>query len=196
MATFPTIKNRSVEYPNRYNMKVNGQQISCELTPDPGEGEAGTILNKELFDQIKKYIEEHCPIPVGGIYTTTVGDSAQSPGKIWPGTSWERYSEGRFLLGFGAGQGTNLGGTGGLEKVKLLVQHLASHRHNGFIPYDTWNYTNNDNGNHFMPPSFKQVYKNTSGHYAPVITSVEVGGDEPHENMPPYTVVVFWKRLS
>ena len=68
--------------------------------------------------------------PVGSIYITT---SNVNPSELFPGTEWERYSEGRTIVGH---DGTNYvtndmsKGSGGISTVTLSDSNLPSHSHN------------------------------------------------------------------
>ena len=115
--------------------------------------------------------------PVGAIYISTV---STSPASLFGGT-WERLKD-RFLLG--AGDTYSAGSTGGEAEHTLTVGEMPSHSHevrcvrynSGADPYVTGN------------GSVKYVHE-TFGTYSS-------GGDQPHNNMPPYLAVYMWKRVA
>lgn len=57
MATFPTVTDRDVQYPNRFT-KLDVDEDTVDLVPTPGTGTPGTILDAALFAQIETYIDE------------------------------------------------------------------------------------------------------------------------------------------
>lgn len=83
-------------------------------------------------------------------------------------------AQGRFLLG--AGNGYNLGGEGGAATVTLTVNQMPAHSHTGV--FATGEKFAMDNQPKFHPSA-------ASGR------SGVTGGNQPHENMPPYRVVYF-----
>ena len=113
--------------------------------------------------------------PVGSIYMTT---ATGNPAALFGGT-WERI-EGRFLLA--AGGGYQPGTTGGEEKHTLTVNEMPRHVHG--IGYGA----NVASGNAQNPGSYGSTRTDS-------ITS-ETGGNQPHNNMPPYLVVNVWKRTA
>lgn len=61
MATFPTVNNRNVQYPNRFkHTRVLGTDEDgiVDLVPEPGTGQTGTELNSTFFQAIKTYIDD------------------------------------------------------------------------------------------------------------------------------------------
>lgn len=79
------------------------------------------VVRKMIDDAILERI-----YPVGSIITRyDDGD----PSEIIGGT-WERYAEGRMVLGVG-GDFNEVGSTGGNKSITLTEQQLPSHRHSG-----------------------------------------------------------------
>ena len=113
--------------------------------------------------------------PVGSIYMSA---NNVDPATIFGGT-WEKV-EGRFLLG--AGSGYTLGTTGGEANHTLTVNEMPKHVHG--IGYGA----NVASGNAQNPGSYGSTRTDS-------ITS-ETGGNQPHNNMPPYLVVNVWKRTA
>lgn len=70
--------------------------------------------------------------PVGAIYTTI---GTENPNEKWSGTTWERFAEGRVLLGAGTytENGTTYtytaGNTGGQAKHQLTADEMPAHSH-------------------------------------------------------------------
>ena len=132
-----------------------------------------------VLNEIKAWVNE-TQHPIGSIYITTTN---VSPSTIFGGT-WEQLKD-RFLLA--CGDKYNPGTTGGEEEHTLSIDEMPSHSHDTANP----NIIANDNGEN--PITFKngtdaRVSQNTRA-------TVNVGGNLPHNNMPPYITVYVWKRI-
>lgn len=138
--------------------------------------------------------------PVGAIYMST---NATDPGTLFGGT-WERI-QGRFLLG--ASSSHAVGSTGGAESVRLTEEQLPEV--NGMIQGGVG--TNGNSGTTGIG-----VFRLTSGVFSTELqcghgpqsgaaydengayqrVKMKFGGDQPHDNMPPYLSVYIWKRTA
>ncbi len=98
------------------------------------------------------------------------------PALLFGGT-WERI-EGLFLLG--ASEEYPAGTTGGEATHKLTIAEMPSHSHQV-------NATTNN------AASGNQQYANISPQRG---STYSTGGNQPHNNMPPYLAVYIWKRVS
>ena len=118
--------------------------------------------------------------PVGSIYISTV---STSPSILFGGT-WERIND-TFLLA--AGSTYAAGATGGEATHTLTVDEMPSHNHYVFAT-DVHATTQ---------PQNKDVYpyKEYSTTYNPIYSDFS-GGNQPHNNMPPYLAVYVWKRTA
>lgn len=87
----------------------------------------------------------------------------------------------RFIYG---GDGTNNGTTGGEEKHQLTVDELAAHNH----PINSYSATG---GTTWALLDHTNAEKN--GWKTNIIESA--GGDQPHNNMPPYHVLAWIMKL-
>lgn len=116
--------------------------------------------------------------PIGSIYISL---NNTNPSTIFGGT-WEQI-QGKFLLGASSSYPANQ--TGGEEKHTLTVEEMPSHRHNH------QGYRNVGDGS-------KKVMAETIISSDPVYTSsiTNTGGNQPHNNMPPYLAVYMWKRTA
>lgn len=122
-----------------------------------------------------------CPWFVGmGFYTS---DTSFAPESVWPGTKWQKL-EGRFILA--ASSGHAVGETGGEEKHKLTTDEMPSHRHEAVS-------TNGNSRNVSLYP-FQMIASNSNLVDTNVI--LPTGGDQPHNNMPPYITRVYWERIE
>lgn len=116
--------------------------------------------------------------PVGSIYMSVV---STNPSTLFGGT-WEQLKD-RFLLG--AGDTYTAGATGGEATHTLTVNEMPSHSHN----VRTVDETGEEIGSTV----------NTDDVWSKFATSANtenVGGNQPHNNMPPYLVVYMWKRTA
>lgn len=132
--------------------------------------------------------------PVGSIYISV---SNTSPASLFGGT-WERLKD-RFLLG--AGDSYSAGNTGGEtqhtltdNELPIMEGSIAIHgAENGTI---LWHPTGV-----FSVSPIQEVYRDIGGTRVDNIKSIthinyKAGGDQPHNNMPPYLAVYMWKRVS
>ena len=112
--------------------------------------------------------------PIGSIYMSV---NSTNPSTLFGGT-WEQLKD-RFLLG--AGNTYPSGSTGGEATHKLTIEEMPKHRH-----YMITNVGGND----------YQALVTGDGGYNTNESTTEVGGDQPHNNMPPYLAVYMWKRTA
>lgn len=114
--------------------------------------------------------------PVGSIYMSMV---ATNPATLFGGT-WVRM-ENRFLLG--AGSGYVAGATGGEAEHTLTGNEMPSHYHllamNQAGESEYWGP---------MCAAMQDGYM--------VNMTKPAGGDQPHNNMPPYIAVYMWRRTA
>ena len=134
--------------------------------------------------------------PVGSIYLS-VNDT--NPATLFGGT-WERISQGRFLIGAGANEANSTdywgqyaagsenfpaGEMGGEPRHTLTVDEMPSHTHAERLEWSNtkgWGVTSYGNDANAV------VDAGT--------TTGATGGGKPHNNMPPYLVCYMWKRVS
>ena len=113
--------------------------------------------------------------PVGSVYQSFENTS---PASLFGG-EWTKL-ENTFLYGSGS---RGVGTTGGEEVHQLSLYEMPRHAH-GL----TQGYTNS------LGPENMAVAK---VHYEGTSDLTEyTGGDQPHNNMPPYTVINIWKRTA
>lgn len=114
--------------------------------------------------------------PVGSIYMSM---QATSPATLFGGT-WVQM-ENRFLLG--AGSGYVAGATGGEAEHTLTGNEMPSHYHllamNQAGESEYWGP---------MCAAMQDGYM--------VNMTKPAGGDQPHNNMPPYIAVYMWRRTA
>ena len=125
---------------------------------------------------------------VGMIIHTTTLDTEDKVKAIYGGTSWSKI-EGRFLLGQSSSYAIN--STGGEATHKLTVNEMPSHNHAGKISakgaYLTF-YNDGTPGNRGTAS-----YSNSTGDTFSLTSN---GGNQAHNNMPPYKTVYIWERTA
>lgn len=145
--------------------------------------------------------------PVGSIWETTTTDD---PNILWAGTTWVKMDAGRVLVAAGSytESGTtytyNLGDTGGEAKHQLSTDELAVHSHGASCSTDgnhshTYSVsTNNGDGQSagWSGHAGGGWPTSASGSHTHTISINETGGNQRHENRPPYTVINRWKRTA
>lgn len=133
------------------------------------------VTKEQLLDMI---------YPVGSLYLTT---STAPPGGLFGG-SWQLWGKGRTIVGvdsfdadFSAAEKT-----GGEKTHKLTIDEMPSHNHDLSVRNSGL-----DGSSETYNPPF--VYKKQ---YTVTAYSNKTGGDEPHNNMPPYITCYIWKRTA
>lgn len=123
--------------------------------------------------------------PIGSIYLTT---TATNPQTYLPG-SWQAAAEGRMLIGVGTGTDDNLvnrsisaAEMAGEYDHTLTEPEMPVHTH----PEETVSVTTGD-ANGGIGARFIGT---------PSVPSGPAGGDQPHNNMPPYLGVYIWERIA
>ena len=146
--------------------------------------------------------------PVGSLLTTTVNyaDSAAVV-SAYGGTTWERFAEGKVLVGhsttdsdFNAATPT----TGGAKTHALTEAELAQHHHLAVVDgtvaetgdvtaSNAISETATQSGSTFQSYSLRPA---TSGTFGTVGKTSQVGSGNAHQNLQPYITVYMWKRTA
>ena len=138
---------------------------------------------QHLLD-VEDKIDTYEAFPVGALYLSV---QSTDPSESLGYGEWERFAKGRMLIGVDEDDGdfSSAYDTGGTKQVQLSVSEMPSHRHriedisftsgraSGSLDTSRIDYDAGD-------------YKDTDFR----------GGDESHENMPPYMAVYIWRRVS
>ena len=120
-----------------------------------------------------------CPYyPVGSIYLSV---NSTNPGTIFGGT-WEQIKD-RFLLACGSTYSN--GSTGGEANHKLTINEMPSHNH-GFQS-GRWFWAESAGGGEIINSQSETSYAFKRG-------TDNTGGNQAHNNMPPYKNVYIWER--
>lgn len=117
--------------------------------------------------------------PVGAIYISTV---STGPATLFGFGTWERIKD-KFLLS--AGSTYSAGSTGGEAEHTLSIEEMPSHVHK-ISSTLMWADKTGD-----VQPGTKTYYQRSGKQ-----TTQPEGGNQPHNNMPPYLAVYMWKRTE
>lgn len=163
------------------------------------KGETGAIpINKTNLNHMDDGIADlyDAIFPIGQIIIK--GDDADYSN--WLGFTWERTAVGKVLVGYDSKDTdfNTIGKTGGEKKHKLTIDEMPAHSHklkgNTNVVFD-------ENSIYpYLLESAKRGYADGSnvtfsGDYEINDTTTK-GGGQAHNNMPPYQVVAYWKRVS
>lgn len=125
--------------------------------------------------------------PVGEILTTNRAGAPNTWSGAWAGFgTWERFAPGRVLVGFDSTDSDfNVIGKQGGEKKHLLTENeIPSHSHGlSALTHNTNNFG-------------VQGFYDRAGGAASNYSTDNAGDDEPHNNLQPYRVVYYWKRIA
>jgi microcystin-dependent protein len=158
------------------------------LTVTSGGATAGSMsVTGKVTVPAGKPNEAKGVVPVGGILAWTRADIptgwAICDGNIVEGVQTPDL---RGLFVMGAGDGHDVNSTGGAASVKLTTDQIPSHSHGYVYP------SGDGQGTWFL-------VQNHDGHiwrYYTDATTGEAGGDEPHENRPPFFAVYYIMRVK
>lgn len=126
-----------------------------------------------------KDLANHCPYRIGDIFDTT---NAQHPAETYLGTQWERYGDGRVIVGLSESEVefNVIGKTGGTKTEALTADQNGPHDH----PFTT---VINGNGWYGQGGNL--------GPFGAARTGVS-GVGAPHNNLQPYIVAYRWRRIA
>lgn len=140
--------------------------------------------NRIIKVYIPTYLDLDTVYPVGSVYISV---NSTSPASLFGGT-WERISS-KFLLG--TDDLANIGNTGGEETHVLTVNEMPQHNHSHVVA------TRNNNDHEYW--GLEPQWQNTRGGSQVEVDNLvtqPAGGDQAHNNMPPYIKVAIWKRTA
>ena len=105
---------------------------------------------------------------------------------------------GRFIVGKGRGTGDKefaFKSTGGASEVALTVDQMPAHKHKAFAEDDVVNISSygTDNG----PSNYQDYHEGAAGDGAGgLIDTSATGGNQPHNNLPPYYTLAYIIRVA
>lgn len=143
-----------------------------------------TPLNKETFTKLAEYIRDETlknSFPIGKVELFFDDEDHSN----WNGFTWQLESKSRFPLGYDPDSKTYniIGKTGGEEEHLLTINEIPKHQ----FGIDNFQQGTSD--------SFLSANKG-NGVYVNTFKTNENGGSKAHNNMPPFVVMAFWRRVS
>lgn len=143
-----------------------------------------TIATAERMKHIEDGIADlyNAIFPVGQIVIK--GDNEDYSN--WLGFTWERTAVGKVLVGIDSTDTdfNEIGKTSGEKTHTLTLQEMPNHNHN-IRAGEEGTEVHNEYGP--ISTSNKNKYQ---------ILSLYSGGNQPHNNLQPYQVVAYWKRIA
>ncbi len=117
--------------------------------------------------------------PINSIFISTV---ATDPSVLLGYGTWSVYGAGKVLVGYDSNDATfsTLGNTGGEKTHVLTTTEMPAHTHPGL---------DRSSGSESGPSG-------SSAAYASATHTGSTGGDQPHNNLQPYIVVIMWHRTA
>ena len=153
---------------------------------DLSEYSSNAIANKTVTKEFKNIL--NIIYPIGSIY---ISASSASPSTLFGGT-WEQIKD-KFLLA--SGDNYTAGATGGEAAHTLTVDEIPSHRHPMYAYSDGGDLANGSDyvGDRSVPLTYTATSRET---YWQQLFQAETGGNQAHNNMPPYLAVYVWQRIG
>lgn len=190
------------------NRKYGTEFYSKEESDDKYQPKGDYATNKKVDEKMKAMIDTLYPI---GIVITTAADSTPKPGEEYGLAQWEQVGAGRSLIGAGTGTDQNgksmtfsIGQQGGEYEHELTIDEMPTHDHDERINgngQDGWNNSYGEmvslpvNGSGTQEGYGANVIGMWNGSGNQVKTKT-TGGNYAHNNLQPYLVVHFWKRIK
>jgi hypothetical protein len=147
---------------------------------DAGFDAVDTDFNN-LVASIAQYSNIEKNYPIGSVYINASDDT--NPEELLGFGTWIAFASGRMLTGVSADFA--IGATGGEKEHVLTIDEMPTHSHNS--QYDNRTPGDIDGGGAGEIGGMGDIR---------TYPTTETGGNDAHNNMPPYIVVYMWKRTA
>ncbi len=157
-----------------------------------GETIATAEKMKHIEDGIYNIYNDIFPIGRGFIDFTNTDFSN------YLGFTWERTLVGMTPVGIDSNDTdfNIIGKTGGEKTHTLTVAEIPSHEHDEYFITNDGNRNQAITGNSgSINGTYAKLEDSFEQNRAPLVTGI-VGGSQPHNNLQPYQVVAYWKRIA
>ena len=175
---------------NWENLPSTNTPVNADNLNKMDEGIANAVEKSDLLNLV---------YPIGSIYMSV---NSTNPATLFGGT-WTQI-KGRFLLGTGSLENNNnghfgqvtagdvdapVGEKGGEAWHRLTINEMPKHKHNSNVRMNWYDRT-------AYGPLFNQGNSSNVGVDRETTYTDEVGGDNSHNNIPPYFAVNIWQRTA
>ena len=147
-----------------------------------------TIATAERMNHIEDGIADlyNAIFPVGQIVIK--GDNEDYSN--WLGFTWERTAVGKVLVGIDSTDTdfNTIGKTGGKKTHTLTVDEMPKHRHTQISA--------NSGSSGLTGTTYSGLGWSTGNNESLSTAMQNAGGSQPHNNLQPYQVVAYWKRIA
>ena len=147
-----------------------------------------TIATAERMNHIEDGIADfyHAIFPVGQIVIK--GDNEDYSN--WLGFTWERTAVGKVLVGIDSTDTdfNTIGKTGGKKTHTLTIDEMPKHRHTQISA--------NSGSSGLTGTTYTGLGWSTGNNESLNTAMQNTGGSQPHNNLQPYQVVAYWKRIA
>ncbi|GAA4276751.1 phage baseplate protein [Aquimarina mytili] len=191
-------------------MTVTGNIAMNNLSASPSLQDGGEASDRKIPSQraVKTYVDTRLP---QGLISMWSGNEIPTGWALCDGTNGTPDLRGRFIVGLNENNNdyNKIGNTGGSEKVQLKVQEIPAHNHTGNtseIADHTHNISHpasgNDSGNGLKTITMDgethgalNTKTKPAGKHKHSFTTNQTGGNQSHENRPPYFVLAYIMKL-
>ena len=147
-----------------------------------------TLATAERMNHIEDGIADlyNAIFPVGQIVIK--GDNEDYSN--WLGFTWERTAVGKVLVGIDSTDTdfNTIGKTGGKKTHTLTIDEMPKHRHTQISA--------NSGSSGLTGTTYTGLGWSTGNNESLNTAMQNTGGSQPHNNLQPYQVVAYWKRIA